>query len=419
MRVLISGGGTGGHIYPALAVATLLQDKYEADILYLGSDDGLETQLVPAAGFRLITIKAGKLQRYLSWRMLKGIGRVPIGMGQAISIVRHFRPHVTFTSGGYVAVPAGLASRLNGVPLLMHQQDVPPNLSNRLIAPLATRISVAFADSVPYFSARKTLHLGNPVRQEILAIRQIEPEKARQQLGFTAQLPLLLVTGGSQGARHLNQVVARSLPELLRFCQVLQISGQRLFAETRTLAEQCIEQLDEETRQRYHLVAYMSDEMPTALQAASLVACRAGAATLSELAVLEKPNILVPLPPAIGSSPQEVNADAFARKQATEVIRNDALKPEIFVEYVQNIITQPARLEQMAHGLRSFARPKATQDIAQAVVKIARGQGLEQTQGKGVIGGDKGQPQGISHTAPPLPHTSPGETPIPPTTNPA
>ena len=249
-----------------------------------------------------------------------------------------------------------------------------------MIAPLATRISVAFADSVPYFPARKTLHLGNPVRQAILAIRQVEPGQARKQLGFAAEVPLLLVTGGSQGARHLNQMVARSLPQLLQFCQVLQISGTRLFEETHMLAEQCMEPLDEEIRQRYRLVPYMSDEMPAALQAASLVICRAGAATLSELAVLEKPNILVPLPPAIGSSPQEVNADTFARRQATEVISNDALKPDILVERVQNIITQPARLGQMVDALRGFARPDATQDIAKAVVMIARGQGPTEAQ---------------------------------------
>src|SRR5512142_968363 len=114
MRVLISGGGTGGHIYPALSVATQLHNQYNADILYLGSDDGLETELVPAAGLCLEVIKAGKLQRYLSWRTLKGIGRVPLGMVQAVGIVRRFRPDVAFTSGGYVAVPAGLAARLNG-----------------------------------------------------------------------------------------------------------------------------------------------------------------------------------------------------------------------------------------------------------------------------------------------------------------
>src|SRR6266496_6106335 len=190
MRVLISGGGTGGHIYPALSVATQLRDVYKADILYLGSDDGLETELIPAAGLRFARIKAGKLQRFVSWRTMTGIARVPVGMVQALGIVRNFHADAAFTSGGYVAVPAGLAARLNGVPLLMHQQDVPPNLSNRLIAPLATRISVAFADSLPYFPARKTLQLGNPVRQEILDMRQVSPQQARRQLELDAELPL-------------------------------------------------------------------------------------------------------------------------------------------------------------------------------------------------------------------------------------
>ena len=258
MRVLISGGGTGGHIYPALAVATQLRDAYTADILYLGSDDGLETEVIPAAGFRFAAVKAGKLQRYISWRTLTGVARVPVGMAQAIGIVRAFRPDVAFTSGGYVAVPAGLAARINGVPLLMHQQDVPPNLSNRLIAPLAAQISVAFIDSVRYFPAHKTLCLGNPLRQEILDIRQKTPQEARVTLGLQADLPVLLVTGGSQGARHLNQVVCHALPDLLVHCQVLQISGKKLFEETRVLAESTIARLDEETRARYRVVPYMS-----------------------------------------------------------------------------------------------------------------------------------------------------------------
>src|SRR5436305_12310572 len=224
MKVLVSGGGTGGHIYPSLAVASLLEKQYQAEILYLGSDDGLENELAPAAGFPLTVIKAGKLQRYVSWSTVTGVARVPVGIAQAVGIIRKFRPDVVFTSGGYVAVPAGLAAKLNGVPLLMHQQDVPPNLSNRLIAPLATRISVAFADSVHYFPARKTLHLGNPVRKEILDVCQITPQQARNELGFEPQVPLLLVTGGSQGARHLNQVTVKALPQLLRDCQVLQIS---------------------------------------------------------------------------------------------------------------------------------------------------------------------------------------------------
>ena len=372
MRILISGGGTGGHIYPALSVALQLQNEYKADILYLGSDDGLETELIPAAGLRLARIKAGKLQRFVSWRTVTGVARVPVGMVQALGIVRNFHADAAFTSGGYVAVPAGFAARLNGVPLLMHQQDVQPNLSNRLLAPLATRISVAFADSLHYFPAGKTLHLGNPVRQAILDVRQTPPQ-ARVTLGLAPDLPLLLVTGGSQGARHLNQTVCRALPDLLTYCQVLQISGKNLFDETRTLSDSVLAALPAETRQRYRLVAYMDAEMPLALQAAELVICRAGAATLSELAVLGKPSILVPLPPALGGSPQETNAAMFERAQAAVVVRNDDLNPESLVERVKNNITSYVKLQAMEEAVGKLARPTATQDIVEAVVKMARG----------------------------------------------
>jgi UDP-N-acetylglucosamine--N-acetylmuramyl-(pentapeptide) pyrophosphoryl-undecaprenol N-acetylglucosamine transferase len=372
MRVLVSGGGTGGHIYPALAVAMQLREGYQAEILFLGSDDGLETEIVPAAGFRLATIKAGKLRRYISWETITGVMRVPVGMVEAINLVGQFRPGVAFTSGGYVAVPAGLAARFERVPLLMHQQDVPPNLSNRLVAPLATRISVAFADSLTYFPARKTLQLGNPLRQAMLDVRQTPPQEARRALGFERQEPLLLVTGGSQGARHLNQTVGKALPDLLAHCQVLQISGNALYNETRELCESVLAAQDEAVRRRYRLVAYLNEEMPLALQAADLVLCRSGASTLSELAALGKPSILVPLPPAIGSSPQEANAEMFGRNQAARVMKDGDLKPQVLVENVTSILASSTLLEAMSNAASSFAKPQATQEIAAEIVKIAK-----------------------------------------------
>jgi UDP-N-acetylglucosamine--N-acetylmuramyl-(pentapeptide) pyrophosphoryl-undecaprenol N-acetylglucosamine transferase len=370
MRVLISGGGTGGHIYPALAVATRLRDFYHADILYLGSDDGLETQLVPEAGLRLATVKAGKLQRYLSWQTVKGVGRVPLGMVQALKIVRQFQPDVAFTSGGYVAVPAGLAARINKVSLLMHQQDVPPNLANRLLAPIATRISVAFADSLPFFPANKSLLLGNPLRQEILDVRQITPQEARRKLGLAQDLPVVLVTGGSQGARHLNQVVCRALPDLLPFCQVLQISGPKLFLETETLSAEMMQGLSSELQERYRLVPYMSEEMPQALQAAELVICRAGAATLSELAVLEKPTILVPLPPSLGKSPQEANAEAFEKRQAALVIKNEDLEPGRLIEQVRSVLLNEGMRDKLSSAIATFAKANATEEIVEKLIEL-------------------------------------------------
>ncbi len=372
MRVLVSGGGTGGHIYPALAIATSLRREYQAEILFLGSDDGLEKEIVPAAGFALAAIKAGKLRRYVSLETITGVMRVPLGMFQAMSIVRKFRPDVAFTSGGYVAVPAALATRVNGVPLLMHQQDVPPNLSNRLAAPLATRISVAFADSLPYFPARKTLLLGNPVRQVMLDVRDTTPQAARAGLGLDAGVPLLLVTGGSQGARHLNQVVCQALPGLLAHCQVLQISGKDLYNETRAQADSLLADQDEALRQRYRLVPYLNEEMPLALQAADLVLCRSGASTLSELATLGKPSILVPLSPAVGGSAQQENAAMFERKQAAIVISNDDLRADILVERIQALMASQAQLATMAQAASTFAKPEATQDITKELVRIAK-----------------------------------------------
>jgi len=372
MRVLVSGGGTGGHVYPALAIATSLRTQYSAEILFLGSDDGLEKELVPAAGFRLATVKAGKLRRYVSLETITGVMRVPLGMFSAISIVRKFRPDVAFTSGGYVAVPAALASRVNGVPLLMHQQDVPPNLSNRLAAPLATRISVAFADSLPYFPARKTLLLGNPIRQAMLDVRGTSPAAARAELGLDASLPLLLVTGGSQGARHLNQVVCQALPGLLANCQILQISGKELYSETRAQADGLLADQNETLRQHYRLVPYLNAEMPLALQAADLVLCRSGASTLTELAALGKPSVLVPLAPAVGGPAQQENAAMFERKQAAIVISNDELKPELLVERVLNIIASKSQIAAMARAASTFAKPDATHDITEELVRIAK-----------------------------------------------
>ncbi len=372
MRVLISGGGTGGHVYPALAVALQLQQHYDADILYLGSDDGLETRLVPAAGVRLKTIQAGKLQRFVSWRTVTGVARVPVGMAQAVSIVRTFRPDVAFTSGGYVAVPAGLAARLNRTPFLMHQQDVPPNLSNKLLAPMATRISVAFADSLRYFPSQKTVQLGNPIRQAILDVRNISSQQARTKLGLAPDVPLVLVTGGSQGARHLNQTVCHALPELLKQCQVLHISGSNLFNETHDLSEQTLADVDSEMRQRYRLEPYMDEDMPLALQAADLVLCRSGASVLSELAVLGKPSVLVPLPPAIGSSPQEANAAMFKHAQASEVILNDLLKPEVMIERITYILSQLGCLQTMSDAAIKLAKPNATQEIVETIVTLAK-----------------------------------------------
>jgi UDP-N-acetylglucosamine--N-acetylmuramyl-(pentapeptide) pyrophosphoryl-undecaprenol N-acetylglucosamine transferase len=372
MRILVSGGGTGGHIYPALAVARELQQHYGAEILYLGDADGLETRLVPEAGFTLVTVHAGRLHRYWSARTVRDLARVPVGFLEARRHLRAFGPHAVFTSGGYVAVPAGVAARRLGVPLLIHQQDVPPNLANRILRPMANRITVSFEDSLAFFPKQRTRLVGNPVREAVLAVAGSDPRGQKRALGFSPAFPLLVVTGGSQGARHINEATIAALPNLLERFQVLHISGQYTYDETRAAAEDQTRELPPHVGERYRLVAYLSDEMPIALAAADAVIARSGAATLAELAVLGKPSILIPLPPGFGGSPQESNAATFARHGAAHVLLDKHLTGATLLAAVSDLFAAPEARIQMAQAARAFARPHAARDLAIAIVGLAQ-----------------------------------------------
>jgi UDP-N-acetylglucosamine--N-acetylmuramyl-(pentapeptide) pyrophosphoryl-undecaprenol N-acetylglucosamine transferase len=370
MRILVSGGGTGGHIYPALAVARELMKRFDAELLFLGDINGLETRIVPAAGIPFAGITAGKLRRYLSAGTLTDLGRVPKGVAQAIGHVRRFNPDAAFTSGGYVSVPAGLAARLCGVPLVMHQQDIPPNLANRLLTPLATRISVSFPDSLRYFPKDRTSLAGNPVREEVLALAGGSSATYRPQFGLDYKLPMLLVTGGSQGARHLNQVIAKALPRVLPHCQVLHVSGEYTFDETRAAAERALSATPE-LRSRYAIFAYLKDEMPMALAASDVVLCRSGAATLAELGIIGRPSILVPLPPGFTGSPQQVNAEMFVRAGAAEMILDKRLSVDRLLGALLPLLRDTERRTAMGAAARELAHPDAAAQLADSVAWLA------------------------------------------------
>ncbi len=326
---------------------------------------------MPKAGLPFVGIRAGKLRRYLSWKTFTDLGKIPIGFSQAIHQARRFRPDVAFTSGGYVSVPAGLAARWLGVPLVTHQQDVSPNLANRLLRPLATRITVSFEDSLRSFPPKKTSLIGNPVREAVLNVVGMATSAARQSFGLDPALPLLLVTGGSQGARHINEVVVASLPRLLPVCQVLQISGTRTFDDTRTSSERALEG-HPDWKRRYRLYEYLDTEMPLALAAADVVLCRSGAATLSELAALGKGSILVPLPPGFGGSPQAVNAAMFVRRGAARVISDANLTPDTLSAQLLPLLQNQEQLNALGAAARSLARPNAAADLAALVASLAK-----------------------------------------------
>jgi UDP-N-acetylglucosamine--N-acetylmuramyl-(pentapeptide) pyrophosphoryl-undecaprenol N-acetylglucosamine transferase len=291
-------------------------------------------------------------------------------MGQAIGHLREFRPDAVFTSGGYVSVPAGFAARTQGVPFVMHQQDVPPNLANRLLTPLATKISVSFPDSLRYFPQERTMLSGNPVRAEVLEMAQVPGTLRKLDFHLDPALPVLLVTGGSQGARRLNQVIVEALPQLLARCQVLHVSGEYTYEETRAAAERQFEATPG-LRSRYALHAYLSAEMPAALAASDIVLCRSGAATLAELAIMGRPSLLIPLPPGFTGSPQQINAEMFVKAGAAEMTLDRDLTPDRLCALLFPLLSDPARRDAMAMAARQFAHPEAATKLADSVAWLA------------------------------------------------
>ena len=368
LRLVIAGGGTGGHVLPALAVIEDLGRRHRlAEVLWIGSADGLEREAALGAGIPFVSIPTGKLRRYLSARTAIDAVRVPAGVLQAWRLLRRFRPSVVFSTGGFGSVPTVLAAA-RMVPILTHEQTA--------ILGLATRINARFADvlAVSYDSTAAlaaTLHgrvviTGNPVRAS-LAVG--DATRARARWGFVDELPLLYVTGGARGASPLNRRFAALLPDLLGCCQVLHQAGPASAnADAGELARRR-EEWPEELRKRYRVVEFVRDELADVYAAANLVLGRAGAGTVAELAYLGKPSVLVPLPGA-GGDEQTHNARLLANCGAAVLLPQTEATPERLKEVTLNLIRDPDRLQVMGADARRMSRPDAAARLADELLSL-------------------------------------------------
>lgn len=320
MRVLLAGGGSGGSATPLLAVAQELRGRRpDTALLYVGTHDGPETALAAQEQIPYSGVSAGKLRRYWDVQNFTDLFRVASGVAESIGLVRRFRPDVAFGAGGFASVPPLVAAALLGVPVLTHQQDVVPGLANRLLQPFARRITVAMPQTLRRFPAARSRLCGNPVRPRVLVGT---PARAAAVLDLEPVTPLVLVTGGGTGALGLNRIVAAAAPDLVGFCQVLHLSGRGREVPVWPLGP------------RYRQREFLIDEMPDALAAASVVVTRAGMSTLSELAALGKPAVIVPMP----RSHQEANAAAFAGQGAAVVFDQSALSPNLLVGTIRDLL---------------------------------------------------------------------------------
>jgi UDP-N-acetylglucosamine--N-acetylmuramyl-(pentapeptide) pyrophosphoryl-undecaprenol N-acetylglucosamine transferase len=358
MRLLICAGGTGGGVYPALAVHKALASQHAGlQTLWVGGEGGMESRLVERAGIPFRAIPAAGVHG-VGLRQLPG-NLAKLGRGAAASrrILREFQPDALFFTGGYVAVPMALAG--SGTPTLLYVPDIEPGLALKTLARFADRIAVTAAESARYFSRRERVAVtGYPVRPELAAWTRPE---ARRALNLTVEAPVLLVFGGSKGARSINRTVLAHLPALLEMAQVIHISGELDWPEVEARAKE----LDSP---RYHPFPYLHEEMGAALAAADLALSRAGASILGEYPLFGLPSILVPYPYAWRY--QKVNADHLARNGAA-ILLEDARLAEGLLPAVKGLFQDPARLDSMRGAVKALAHPQAAAEIGRLLLELA------------------------------------------------
>lgn len=360
LRIVIAGGGTGGHVVPALAIGRELRDKHAAEVLFIGTARGLETKLVPEAGFRLELVRSGQLKNVSLKTRLKTFTDLPLGVLHCMRLLKESRPQVVIGVGGYASGPAMIAALLKRIPTLVYEPNAVPGMTNKLLGKRVSAAAVNFAVTVKFF--RNAEVTGVPVRQEIF---HLPPRPA----GAT---PRLLVTAGSQGAAVFNDVIPRILPGLLRQVPALTIvhqAGARHLETTRAAFE-----ASGADPSCWRVEAFLTD-MPVQYAAADLVLARSGS-TVAELCAAGKPSLLVPFPQAADDH-QRKNAEVLATAGAAVMLLQRDATPETMERMLVSLLHDTDKRKRMAAAAKKLARPGALERIAELVLRLASARASE------------------------------------------
>ncbi len=382
LRLLLTGGGTGGHIYPGLSIAARLRERRPgAEILYVGTAEGLEARLVSRSGIPFAAITARGLVGKSAWQRVGGMLAAARGLGQALAILRRFRPDVVLGTGGYASGPVAAAAVLLRIPLVIQEQNAVPGVTNRLLGRFAGLVAVAFEESRSFFPRRAPVVVtGNPVRPEVL---RADRNQARARLGLPHGTSLVLVFMGSRGSATVNAALIKALPRLAGRpgVEVLYATGESYY--TRVVAELRAAGLSPWAREpgdhgrgeagvrlggNIVVRPYIHD-MVDALAAADLVVCRAGAITLAEVTARGLPALLIPSP-HVTHHHQERNAEIMARHGAARVIGERGLTGEALADEIMTLLADEAKLSAMGESSRRLGRPGALDDIVERILAL-------------------------------------------------
>lgn len=364
MRIVLTGGGTGGHIYPALAIGReALRREQGSELLYIGTKRGLESRIVPEQGVRFESIDITGIRRSLSLENLRTALRFVRGVRRAKSLLRAYKPDAVVGTGGYVCGPVVYAAAKLGIPTLLHEQNVVPGLTNKFLSRYADAVAVSFPESKPHFAKVKSVeYAGNPCATAILGG---DPQRGCASLGLAPGTRFVLIMGGSRGAQALNRAAAAAATKLkgLPDVHLVIATGERYYEE---MSGELARLTDSALAQRVHVKPYISN-MSDVLPAASLVVSRAGASSLAEITAVGVPAILIPSP-NVTNNHQQPNAESLARAGGGEMILERELTGDRLYNAIAGIMGDESHRSRMAERARSLGMPQSAAIIYEQLV---------------------------------------------------
>lgn len=344
MKVIIAAGGTGGHIYPGIAIANYIKHKEpDSQILFVGTSKGLETELVPKEGYPIQIIRVKGFKRKLSLDTLKTVKELFLGLGDAKKIIKDFKPDIVVGTGGYVCGPVLFSAWTSKVPTLIHEQNAFAGVTNRILSRLVDRVASSFPEAIKYFKHKdRVVVSGNPIRSEF---KERDRESARKKLSISMDKKLIVVTGGSQGAQSINTSMVHVMKELKDRpdVHIVHVTGKKQYEKVLEDLEK--ENINPSTFKNLEVVPYTYD-MATLYKASDLIIARAGAMTVSEIAAVGRSSILIPYPHATDNH-QEFNARVIADKKGGILILDKDLNGQILIDTIKELIKDTKKLRQM------------------------------------------------------------------------
>ncbi|PIR02639.1 MAG: undecaprenyldiphospho-muramoylpentapeptide beta-N-acetylglucosaminyltransferase [Candidatus Nealsonbacteria bacterium CG_4_9_14_3_um_filter_35_11] len=374
MKILFTGGGTGGHIFPIIAVARELKKvslEEKLILCYMGPEDDFASIFLPQEEIKTKFILSGKIRRYWNFitffqNIFDILIKIPLGIIQSFLILFFWAPDIIFSKGGYGSLPVVLSGWILRIPILLHESDAAPGLANRILSKFAHKIFVSFPlRETEYFPLKKMLSVGNPIREELLRGNR---EEAKNIFKLNYKKPVILIFGGSQGSERINEMLLEILPQALKDFEIIHQAGEKNYYQVKRETEAI---LSKEFQKNYHLYSFLREtELKHAMAAVDCIIARAGSGTIFEIAALGKPSILIPLPEA-AQNHQVKNAYAFAKSEACMVLEETNLTPHFFLEKLKNLFSLKAN-EKMARRAKEFSKPEAVRTIAQYILEYLK-----------------------------------------------